>query len=99
MAVLYITEYRKLAVEGRGFIVPIGVEPSSTSTLAIGAVTGQSGAFSGGTNFVRLHVDAVCHVSFGIDPTATTSNMRFAAGQTEFFGVVGGHKLAVIAGV
>jgi hypothetical protein len=99
VAVLYITEYRKLAIEGQGAFVPIGVEPSSTATLAIGAASAQSGALNSATKFVRVHTDAICHVSFGTNPTATTSSMRFAAGQTEFFGVVGGHKVAVIEGV
>ena len=31
------------------------------------------------------------------DPTATTSNKRLAANQTEYFGVPAGMKLSVIA--
>lgn len=100
MAVLFITEYRKMALDRAGHPVPIGSEPSTTTqAVAIGGASAQSVALNAATQFVRLHCDAICHVKFGADPTATTSDMRFGAGQTEFFGCIGGHKVAVIAGV
>jgi hypothetical protein len=35
-------------------------------------------------------------VAFGLDPVATTSDARMVAGQTEFWGVAAGQKVAVI---
>jgi len=96
MATLYIEEYNDVGrVLSSSAQAPL--EPSIASqTVAIGAAT-QSAAFSLSTTLVRVHVDAICSVAFGANPTATTSNKRFAAGQTEYFGVVPGHKLSVIA--
>ena len=99
MAVLFITEYRKLAIEGSGTSVLVGQEPGNDQTVAIAAGSTQSAALSLATKFVRVHTDAICHILFGANPTATTGNKRLAAGQTEFFGAVGGHIIAVIAGV
>ena len=99
MAVLFISEYPRLAIDAAGAGVPIGVEPGTDQTVAIGGVSTQSNAFRGGTKMVRLHTDSICHVLFGEDPTASSANKRMAAGQTEFFGVREGHKLAVIVGV
>ncbi len=96
MPTLYITEYQQLAVDGRG-IVPAGVEPALASqTVAIGAGSAQSSPFGERTRFVRVHTDAACSVKFGANPTAAATDARMAASQTEFFGVVPGHRLAVI---
>ena len=96
MAVLYISEYDNVATDNRG-MVQAGQEPAiATQTVAIG-VAAQSAAFNARTRFVRIHTDAICSVAFGANPTATTSSARMAANQTEFFGVVPGHKVSVIS--
>jgi hypothetical protein len=48
---------------------------------------------------VRIHTDAICSISFGTAPTATATNRRLAANQTEYFGVPlgGSYKVAVIS--
>lgn len=98
MAVLYITEYSRLAIEYQGLTAMVGLEPSRTQTAAIGAGSVQA-TIGPGTRFVRLHTDAICHVKFGTNPVATSSEMRMAANQTEFFGLKGGELVAVIQGV
>ena len=98
MAVLFITEYSRLAIEAQGFPVLVGLEPSRTQTVAIGGGSVQV-TLGAGARFVRLHTDAICHVKFGTNPTASATEMRMAANQTEFFGVKGGELLAVISGV
>lgn len=96
MAVLYIQEYDRMPTDTRTSI-PTGSEPALASqTVAIGGGSVQSAAFNTNTRFVRLHTDAICSVEFGANPTATSSKARMAANQTEFFGVKGGHKVAVI---
>lgn len=96
MATFYIAEYDRLGVDYRG-LVQAGQEPAiATQTVAIGGTSTQSAAFNARTKFIRVHCDAICSVSFGTSPTATTSTPRLAANQTEFFGVVPGHKVAVI---
>lgn len=96
MAVLFITEYAKLApVSGKSVSVALA-PPIAEQTVAIGGSSVQSSAVNTATRYVRLHTDAVCSVAFGTNPTATATTMRLAAGQTEYFGVAPSTKIAVI---
>lgn len=74
------------------------VAPGITKqTVAIGGSSTQSSAFNTLTRLIRVHADAICSIEIGTtNPTATTSSMRFVAGQTEYFLVNSGDKLAVI---
>lgn len=66
-------------------------------TVAIGGSSAQSSAFASGVTLIRVHADAICSIEIGgTNPTATATSMRFAAGQTEYFLVRAGDKLAVI---
>lgn len=66
-------------------------------TVAIAGASAQSAVFGGSTKLVRVHTDVACHVVVGgSNPTATTSSMRLGAGQTEYFVVTPGQRLAVI---
>lgn len=66
-------------------------------TVAIGVSSTQSTAFDPSTGLIRVHADVACHVVIGgTNPTATVSSMRMIAGQTEYFTVKAGDKLAVI---
>ncbi len=95
---LDISEYDALAVDVSGHVIAAGVEPPvvEQTPVTIGAVSTQSAAFHQRTRFVRLHCDVACRVAFGVNPTASPTSKRMAAGQTEFFGVLPGHKVAVI---
>lgn len=95
---LDISEYDALAVDINGHVIAAGVEPpiAEQTPVAIGASSTQSAAFNDRTRFVRLHCDAPCRVAFGVNPTAGANSKRMAAGQTEFFGVRPGQKVAVI---
>ncbi len=94
---LDITEYAELARDAMGAMIAAGKEPAvATTQVAIGAASAQSPAFSAATQFVRLHADAACRIEFGVNPTAAATSRRMAAGQTEYFGVVPGQRVAVI---
>lgn len=94
MATLYITEFASAVGNGR---TPIAQAPAvAHQTVAIGAEA-DSAAFNPKTTLVRLHCDAICSVKFDDTPTATTSTMRLAADQTEYFGVQPGSKVSVIS--
>lgn len=100
MAVAYITEYAGLmfpAAPGAAGQVP-QEPPLAEQTVAIGAEA-KSSAFNAQTRLVRVHVDAICSISFGTAPTATTSMQRLAANQTQFHGVPKGasYKVSVIS--
>lgn len=98
MAVLYITEYASVGqINGS---IPLAAEPANTSqTVAISGSSAASSAFAGTTAVIRIHTDAICSITLGTAPTATTSKPRMAANQTEYFTVPVGaaYKVAVIS--
>lgn len=98
MAVLYITEYAEAGTSG-GMAIGVGSEPPITEqTVAIAVGSNQSNAFTKNTKLVRIHADAICSIAFGTNPTATATNRRLAANQTEYFDLKNspGFKVAVI---
>ena len=97
MATLYVSEYAQVPY-GAGQPIMTGVEPATAEqTVSISGTSAASSAFSPRTTFVRVHTDAICSILFGSSPTAVTTAKRMAANQTEFFGVIPGHKVAVIS--
>lgn len=99
MATLYVAEFGSLGDTAQS-VAQIGqAPPVAEQALAIGGASVPSAAFNNDTQLVRIHADAICSIAFGTAPVATTANMRLAAGQTEYFGVVRGQKVAVIVNV
>lgn len=97
-ATLYVTEFLGAP--------PLSVYYQSAKAPAVAAQTVsftsssvQSAAFNANTGLLRIQCDAICNVVVGgTNPVATTSSMRLTAGQTEYFVVTAGDKVAVIAG-
>jgi hypothetical protein len=100
VATVYITEYARVAIDGRG-VIQAGEEPSlAEQTVAIGVGSAQSSALNAKTRFVRVHADAICSIKFGSNPTAVATEKRMAANSTEFFGIgETSLKIAVITNV
>jgi len=100
MAVVYVAEFVSVGGTGNFPIAGAMVAPVAQQTIAIGTVSAPcASAFSANTYFVRVHTDAICCISFGTTPTvSTTTGMRLAANQTEYFAVPIGanYKVAVI---
>lgn len=106
MATLYITEFQAL---GQAGLPTNGYGPNGPTQaaqqppvvdqtpVAITGASAQSAAFNAATTLVRIHTDSICSVLFGANPTALTTSARMVAGQTEYFGVLPGMKVAVIA--
>lgn len=94
---LDITEYVNLARDATGAIIPVGAEPATTQQVNITAGSLPSNPFGPGARLVRLHADAACRVEIGPSATATQASKRMAAGQTEYFGVRPGDRVAVIS--
>lgn len=99
MATLYVTEYSDMGVSLAGRTpLQIAQAPGlAQNNVVIGAGSLQSSAFNTSTRYIRVHTDAICSVAISSNPTATTASKRMAADQTEYWGVVAGHKIAVIA--
>jgi len=95
MATLYVSEFGDLAI---GRAQAMTLPPLRMQTVAIGASSETTAfAFTENTRMVRVHTDAICSIAASAAPTATTSDLRLAADQTEYFGVKPGDKIAVIA--
>lgn len=100
MATLYISEYATTGWTTASGL-PCGQEPAITDQTAAIGVAVSSAPFQANTRFVRLHCDAICSVKFGVagSTTAAVTSKRLNANQTEYFGVVGGQVVSVIANV
>jgi hypothetical protein len=101
MSALYVTEFESITPTTEGGAAQVARAPAvvDQTPVTISGTSAQSAAFGKSTKYVRLHSDVICSVSFGANPTASTNNMRFAANQTEYFGVTPGMKVAVISNV
>jgi hypothetical protein len=97
MATLYVAEFPRADSEVRSHAQVAPCPPIKEDTVAIGVSSAQSEVFSEETRLIRVHADAICSIAFGANPTATSANMRLAAGQTEYFAVDPGARLAVIS--
>lgn len=94
---LDISHYREIARDVLGSSVQAGREPAlSTDQVVIGAGSLQSAPFPDNCALIRVHAAVTCRIAIGADPTAAATSPRMAAGQTEFFGVMPGHRIAVI---
>lgn len=99
MASLYITEFVALPKDGpydASQPMPVGATPAVAEQKVAFTTSTQSAAFNAATRYVRIISDATCHLAFGANPTATTSNMRVVADSAEYFGVVAGQKVAAV---
>jgi hypothetical protein len=109
MGTLYIAEAANLVFLPNAQAPIMMMPPKAEQTVVIGGGSIQSAPFGslwtpalpldGRTIYIRVHTDAICSIAFGVNPTATTANARFAANQTEYFGVFPGYMLAVIVNV
>jgi hypothetical protein len=95
---MWITEYRELAADSRGSIVPVPAEPSTTQVLDYGAPT-ASQPFRAETVMVRLIARADAFVSFGASPVSDADSELILAGCEAFRAVKGGHVVVAYDGV
>jgi hypothetical protein len=98
MATIYVTEFTSLG-SAQGGAAQIASRPAvARQSMAItGASTTLAAPFGTQTRFIRVHTDAICSIAVSKTPTAVTTYDRMNAGDTEYFGVVPGDILAVIA--
>lgn len=95
MAVCYISEFTDMAHLSD---CPIAMMPPiAEQTVAIGAET-DSAAFNAATRYIRVQNDAICSISIGLAPTASTTTLRLPAESVEYFAVPrgAGYKISVI---
>jgi hypothetical protein len=95
MATLYVTEYGTIAGLPATANGQVPLEPPIVDYAV--TIPGTSPAFQPGTRMVRLHCDVVCSLLIGPSgsTSATISNGRWAANQTEYRGVPEGRNFVV----
>lgn len=89
MAKLYVTEFSDT---DHG----VGKEPALAEQAFAFTTTTQSAAFHALTRVIRVHTDAICSIAIGINPVATADTRRMAAGDTAYFAVESGFKVAAV---
>lgn len=98
MGKLYVTEFSDEAQTVRGAAQVAQVNATTVDQTPVTySTTTQSAAFAATTVLVRIETDSICSIAFGTNPTATTSNMRLAVDQVEYFGVPVGQSYKVAA--
>jgi hypothetical protein len=97
MPTLYLSEFANMAAIGSRFVNVAPFPPLAEQTVAIGASSAQSNAFSAQTNLIGVASDSTCSIKVGASPTVTAASMRIPANAPpEYFAVSPGQKLAVI---
>ncbi|MEN9923921.1 MAG: hypothetical protein RL268_47 [Pseudomonadota bacterium] len=96
MAKLYITEFSALPIDLNLATPQLAKLPGLVDQVVTYSTSTQSAAFAEKTRFIRVHTDSDCHIQAGSDPVASGGHVKLIAGQTEYFGVTPGDKLAVV---
>ena len=96
-----IHEFSRQAVDARGYPVPVGQFPAlAIQTKVSDATSDTFAAFNALTTFIMVKTEAVTSIAIGVAPTAVikaaAGNLRMAADETQYFGVIGGHIMAII---
>ena len=99
MANLYITEFRRLAEDGRGRTIPVGELPPVTGQRVVFTTTTLSVVLAKATRFVRVIADADAFLAVGGAGTVATalSSLKIEADVAEYFGVDGTKELQIAA--
>jgi hypothetical protein len=96
---VYVTELADIAQAATGpRIFAPQMPPVAEQQRTVSGASAQTAAFNGGTRFVMVHTTEVVCLAFGADPTAVATAHRMAVGETRFYGVRPGDKLAAITG-
>ena len=97
MATLTVVEGSEALRVKEGYLQVMKMPPVTVQSLAIGSLN-VSNAFTSTTTIIRVFADVACNIAIGDNPDAESSTEAFplTVGQTEYFGVNPGAKIAVI---
>ena len=89
MAILNITEFRRLAEDARGRMVPVGEMPSQAVQSVSFTTSTNSAAFHKQTRFIRVLSDADAYIKVGEGTQAATvaNGTKIEADVAEYFGI------------
>lgn len=99
MANLRIVEYTGIGRGSNDCVQAAALTNVEQAPILISGASTLSAAFAPKTRLIRVTAEAICSIYVGgTAPTATAGqSARFNAGQSEYFAVMPGDKLAVIA--
>lgn len=100
MANLFVSEYQSIGWVGSSHTQLIHAPSNpvvAEQHVAVGVSSASSEAFNAATKFVRVVSDTACNIAFGSTPSALTTEHFLPANAIEFYAVVAGTKIAVIA--
>lgn len=96
MGKLYVSEFGELAI---GRAQAMALPPLRTQIVDYSGTSAKTTqAFGENTRMIRVHTDSICSIAVGPQATitATTTDQRMAADQTEYYGVSPGQGIAGI---
>lgn len=94
---VYVTEYFALARDGNNHVIAAGQEPAEAEQeIDVSSTSAQSAAFGARTHLVMIHATEAAFLAFGTNPTAVDEAHAIGAGETRFYGVVPGQKVAAV---
>lgn len=94
---VYVSEFTRLTVDDNGARLPCPPVPAAAEqAVAVGGSSAQSAAFGANVRFVQVHATEPAGLAFGADPTAVDNRHVIGEGETRWYAVVPGHKLAAI---
>jgi hypothetical protein len=96
MAFLYIRESPELRVRAGGGVQAPEAPSLVEQRIANDGASTQSAAFSSATRFIEVHSDSICSILVGANPVAVTSKGRMAAGETRYYRVNAGDRIAAV---
>jgi hypothetical protein len=96
MAFIYVNEFPELRVFQGGGVQAPELPSLAGYTVANAGASTQSAAFNAKTKFIEVHTDSICSILVGANPTAVTTQGRMAAGETRYYRVNAGDKIAAI---
>ena len=99
MPVLHVAEFEKLGKGSRGEMIPICEMPPIAEQAITYTTNVVSAAFNESTRFIRVKpLGGVAHIAVGASPAATASSTPLSDGETEYFSVINGDKIAAYDG-
>jgi len=87
VTIVNVAEYGVITTNPNGGVqIPSGT-PLAVYDIAVGASATAGPVFQPGTSFIRMNTDVSCRIRLDRSPVAGAQDCRFAANQTEYWGV------------
>lgn len=97
MARVYITEFSHIGLAfGNNVVQAPKVPPLAEQSMEIFLKSTASKLFNGAARLIMVHNEIACHYAFGKSPVAQQLFHKVGPGETRFYAVEGGDRLAVV---